>query len=158
MTLLSKIIFIVTVTLTFDPKIYRIFPLPQWNHVTKFGKDPIYRTKIIVRKPVWTPGRHTQSHNTARLETGVYKFCKLLIPKSIVTYVMIVTVKLNMKFINKTYCLLNLFLEFNKQNSFLMRIIPTLVSTVPLNHFTKDLLNQSQWTLSYNNSSLCSKK
>ena len=71
---------------------------------------------------------------------------------------MIVTVNLNVKFINKTYCLLKLFLEFNKQNSFLMRIIPTLVSTVPLNHFTKDLLNQSQWTLSYNNSSLCSKK
>jgi hypothetical protein len=30
-----------------------------------------------VRKPVWTPAcppaRHTQSHNTNRLETGVYK-------------------------------------------------------------------------------------
>jgi len=64
-----------------------------------------------------------------------------------------------MKFINKTYCLLNLFLEFNKQNSFPMKIIPTLVSTVPLNRlFIKDLLNQSQWTLSNNNSSLCSKK
>jgi hypothetical protein len=23
--------------------------------VAKFGKDPIYRTKVIVRKPVWTP-------------------------------------------------------------------------------------------------------
>jgi len=31
-----------------------------------FGKDPIYRTKVIVWKPVWTPtARHTQSHNTA---------------------------------------------------------------------------------------------
>jgi hypothetical protein len=29
--------------------------LPQGNHVAKFGKDPIYRTKVIVRKPVWTP-------------------------------------------------------------------------------------------------------
>jgi hypothetical protein len=35
--------------------------------VAKFGKDPIYRTKVIVRKRVWTPAaRHTQSHNTAR--------------------------------------------------------------------------------------------
>jgi hypothetical protein len=39
--------------------------------VAKFGKDRIYRTKVIVRKPVWTPTRHTQSHNTTRLETGV---------------------------------------------------------------------------------------
>jgi hypothetical protein len=39
--------------------------------VAKFGKDPIYKTKVIVRKPVWTPARHTQSRNTARLETGV---------------------------------------------------------------------------------------
>ena len=38
-----------------DPKINRILLLPQWNHVPKFGKDPIYRTKIIVWKPVWTP-------------------------------------------------------------------------------------------------------
>jgi hypothetical protein len=42
--------------------------------VAKFGKDSIYRTKVIVRKPVWTPAaRHTQSHNTARPETGVLK-------------------------------------------------------------------------------------
>jgi hypothetical protein len=27
--------------------------------VAKFGKDQIYRTKVIVRKPVWTPARHT---------------------------------------------------------------------------------------------------
>ena len=58
--------------------INRVLPLPRGNHVVKFGKDPIYRTKAIVRKPVWTPAashpppaRHTQSHNTARLETGV---------------------------------------------------------------------------------------
>jgi hypothetical protein len=62
-----------------DPKINRVLPLPQENHVAKFGKDPMYRTKVIVRKPVWTPGRppparHAQSHNTARLETGVLKW------------------------------------------------------------------------------------
>jgi hypothetical protein len=27
--------------------------------VSFFGKDPIYRTKVIVRKPVWTPTRPT---------------------------------------------------------------------------------------------------
>jgi hypothetical protein len=48
--LLSKILFIVTVTLTFDPEINRVLPLPQGNHVAKFLKDPIYRTKVIVRK------------------------------------------------------------------------------------------------------------
>ena len=45
----------VTVTLTVDPKINRVLPLPQGNHVAKFGKDPIYRTKVIVRILVWTP-------------------------------------------------------------------------------------------------------
>ena len=58
-----------------DPKINRVLPLPQGNHVAKFGKDPIYRTKVIVRKPVWTPvrppARHTQSHNMDHLEMGV---------------------------------------------------------------------------------------
>jgi transposase len=38
------------VTLTFDPKINRVLPLPQGNHVAKFGKDPIYRTKVIMQK------------------------------------------------------------------------------------------------------------
>jgi len=28
----------------------RVFPLPQGNHVAKFGQDPIYRTKVIMRK------------------------------------------------------------------------------------------------------------
>jgi hypothetical protein len=37
------------VTLTFDPDINRVLPLPQGNHVAKFVKDPIYRTKVIVR-------------------------------------------------------------------------------------------------------------
>jgi hypothetical protein len=37
-------------TLTFDPKINRVLPLPQGNHVVKFGKDPIYRTKVIMWK------------------------------------------------------------------------------------------------------------
>ena len=40
-----------------DPKINMVLPLPQGNHVAKFGKDPIYRTKVIVRKPVWTHTR-----------------------------------------------------------------------------------------------------
>ena len=56
-----------------DPKINRVLPLPQGNHVAKFGKDPIYRTKVIVRKPVWTPARHTQSHNTALSQDGRIK-------------------------------------------------------------------------------------
>ena len=33
-----------------DPKINRVIPLPQGNHVAKFVKDPIYRTKVIMRK------------------------------------------------------------------------------------------------------------
>ena len=40
-----------------DPKINRVLPLPQGNHVAKFGEDPIYRTKVIVWKPVWMPAR-----------------------------------------------------------------------------------------------------
>ena len=57
-----------------EPKIKRYLPLPQGNYVTKFGKDPINRPKVIVRKPVCPPARHTQSHNTDRLETGVLKW------------------------------------------------------------------------------------
>jgi hypothetical protein len=30
--------------------INRVLPLPQGKHVAKFGKDPIYRTKVIVQK------------------------------------------------------------------------------------------------------------
>ena len=71
---MSKILFIVMVTLTFDPKINRVLPLPQGNHVAKFIKDPIYRTKVFVRKPVWMPAaRHTQSHNTAPSRDGRIK-------------------------------------------------------------------------------------
>ena len=33
-----------------DPKINRVLPLPQGNHLVKCVKDPIYRTKVIVRK------------------------------------------------------------------------------------------------------------
>jgi hypothetical protein len=36
--------------LILDPKINRVLPLPQGNHVVKFGKDPIYRTKVIMWK------------------------------------------------------------------------------------------------------------
>ena len=35
---------------TNDPKINRVLPLSQGNHVATFGKDPIYRTKVIMRK------------------------------------------------------------------------------------------------------------
>jgi hypothetical protein len=67
------------VTLTFDPKINRVLPLPQGNHVAKFGKDLIYRTKVIVRKPVWTPARHTQSHNTAQSRDGRIKMLRTFV-------------------------------------------------------------------------------
>jgi hypothetical protein len=33
-----------------DPNINKVLPLPQRNHVAKFVKDPIYRTKVIMRK------------------------------------------------------------------------------------------------------------
>jgi hypothetical protein len=33
-----------------DPKINRALPLLQGNHVAKFGKDHIYRTKAIMQK------------------------------------------------------------------------------------------------------------
>ena len=33
-----------------DPKINRVLPLPKGNHVVKFGKDPIYRTKVLMWK------------------------------------------------------------------------------------------------------------
>ena len=33
-----------------DPKINRVLPLQHDNHVVKFGKDPIYRTKVIMWK------------------------------------------------------------------------------------------------------------
>jgi hypothetical protein len=58
-TLLSKILFIVSDLDLWpnDPKINRVLPLSQGNHVAKFGKDPIYRTKVIVQKPVWTLAR-----------------------------------------------------------------------------------------------------
>jgi hypothetical protein len=34
-----------------DPILKLVLPRTQGNHVAKFGKDPIYRTKVIVRKP-----------------------------------------------------------------------------------------------------------
>jgi hypothetical protein len=52
-----------------DLKINKVLPLPQGNHVVKFGKDSIYRTKVIVRKPVWTPAIHNHIIRP-RLETG----------------------------------------------------------------------------------------
>jgi hypothetical protein len=55
----SKVKVTVTINIIFDNS----------NHVVKFGKDPIYRTKGIVRKPVWTPAR--LPYPITRLETGV---------------------------------------------------------------------------------------
>ena len=60
-----------------DLKINKVLPLPQGNHVVKFGKDSIYRTKVIVRKPVWTPAIHNHIIRP-RLETGVLKGCTRL--------------------------------------------------------------------------------
>jgi hypothetical protein len=54
-----------------DPKINRVLPLPQGNHVAKFGKGPIYRTKVIVQKPVWTPT--TPNHIIRPVSRRVYK-------------------------------------------------------------------------------------
>jgi hypothetical protein len=34
------------VIFTFDPKINRVLPLPQGNHVAKFVKDPIYSSSV----------------------------------------------------------------------------------------------------------------
>ena len=57
---LSKILFIVKVTLTFDPKINMILPLPQGNHVVKLvkiqytelklscGNDPVVKNSIYI--------------------------------------------------------------------------------------------------------------
>ena len=45
-----------------DPKINRILLLPQGNHVVKFGKDPIYRTKLscgndpVVKNYIYSKG------------------------------------------------------------------------------------------------------
>jgi hypothetical protein len=44
-----------------DPKINRVLPLPQGNHVAKFGKDPIY-TKLscgndpVVKNSIYSNG------------------------------------------------------------------------------------------------------
>jgi hypothetical protein len=42
--MLSKIIFIVMVTLTFHPKINRVLPIPQKNHVAK--ESPAKRERV----------------------------------------------------------------------------------------------------------------
>ena len=33
-----------------DPKINKVLPLPQGNHLAKFVKDPIYRTKVMWKR------------------------------------------------------------------------------------------------------------
>jgi hypothetical protein len=42
--------FLYTPQTLFAGGINRVLPLPLGNHMAKFGKDPIYRTKVIVRK------------------------------------------------------------------------------------------------------------
>jgi hypothetical protein len=55
-----------------DPKINRIFPLPQGNHGANFGKEPIYRTKVIVGNLCGHPPPGIPNHIIRpRLETGV---------------------------------------------------------------------------------------
>ena len=63
-----------------DAKINRVLPLPQGNPVAKFGKDPIYRTKVIVRKPVWTPARQPAipNHIIRSVSRRAYKIFFLL--------------------------------------------------------------------------------
>jgi DUF1365 family protein len=55
----SKVKVTVTIDRIFDNRVIstksipgRVLSLPQGNYVAKFVKDPIYRTKVIVRKPV----------------------------------------------------------------------------------------------------------
>jgi hypothetical protein len=55
------------VPLTVAPKINRVLPLPQGNHVAKFVKDPIYRTKVIV----WKRGALGQSSRSPLLEIEI---------------------------------------------------------------------------------------
>jgi hypothetical protein len=57
-----------------DPKINRILPLAQGNHVAKFGKDTIYtELKLLCGNLCGRPpARHTQSHNMDHLEMGVW--------------------------------------------------------------------------------------
>jgi hypothetical protein len=77
-----------------DPKINRVLPLPQGKHVAKFGKDPIYRTKFMRKRPCCQQLYFDQGSNTrsttleetmltiiplmrflyARLETGRIRF------------------------------------------------------------------------------------
>jgi hypothetical protein len=47
----SKVKVTVTMHIIFDPKINGVLPLSQGNHVVKFGKDPLYRTKVIRKRP-----------------------------------------------------------------------------------------------------------
>jgi hypothetical protein len=48
----SKVKVTVAINIISDNRVVstRVLPLPQGNHVAKFGKDPIYRTNVIMRK------------------------------------------------------------------------------------------------------------
>ena len=57
-----------------DPKINRVLPLPQGNHVAKLLKIQYTELKLLCGNLCGRPpARHIQSHNTARLETSVLK-------------------------------------------------------------------------------------
>jgi hypothetical protein len=69
------------------PKINRVLPIPQGNHVAKIGKDLIYRTNVIVRKSLWTPARpsaipnhiiRTVSRRAYKKLKPIYRFHKLV--------------------------------------------------------------------------------
>jgi hypothetical protein len=55
------------------------FVILQGNYVAKFGKDLIYRTKVIVRKPVWTPASRPPpaipNHILRPISRRAYKNC-----------------------------------------------------------------------------------
>jgi hypothetical protein len=47
----SKVKVTITINIIVDNSVVnRVLPHQQGNHVAKFVKDPIYRTKVIVRK------------------------------------------------------------------------------------------------------------
>jgi hypothetical protein len=56
-----------------DPKIKRVLPLPQGNHVAKFVQDPIYRTKVIVRKQPYCHNLYRRAYFV--MHTFLVLFC-----------------------------------------------------------------------------------
>jgi hypothetical protein len=63
-----------------DPIINRVLPLQQGNHVAKFGQDPVYRTKVIMRKrpccqQFYWKGKNPISYGVIRSKVKV-TYCK----------------------------------------------------------------------------------